>query len=309
MDYGILPWVLFNLFLIVMLALDLFVFNRKAHVIEFKEALKWVVFWVGLAVAFGFFIHFWRGSEVTTAYFSAYMVELSLSVDNLFVFLLLFTYFCVPQEYRHRVLFWGILGAIIMRALFIMAGITLLENIHWIIYIFGAFLVFTGIKMASRKEGEQHPESNPVIKLVSRYLPTTDCYRGSKFFVKEKGRFLATPLFMVLIAIETTDIIFAVDSIPAVLSITTDSFIVYTSNMLAIMGLRSMYFALCGFANKIYYLNYGLAAVLVFLGLKMLLSGILEIPTFVSLAIIAFILGVSIVASLRRRTPSQCGKN
>ena len=284
-----------------MLALDLFVFHRQAHVIEMKEALKWVAVWVGLAVGFGVFIYFWRGGVIALGYFSAYLVEQSLSVDNLFVFLMFFTYFRVPQEYRHRVLFWGILGAIVMRAIFILAGITLIENIHWIIYVFGAFLIFTGIKIGSKKDENPHPEANPVIKLMSRFLPMTKNYHGGKFFIQENGRRLATPLFTVLVAVETTDIIFAVDSIPAVLAITTDPFIVYTSNMFAVMGLRSIYFALSGFAERMHYLHYGLAAVLVFLGTKMLISDIYEIPTIISLLTTTTILGVSVIASLRRR--------
>jgi tellurite resistance protein TerC len=305
MDYGIFPWIFFNAFLIIMLALDLFVFNRKVHVIKVKESLKWVAVWVGLSIAFGVFIYFWRGSVTALDYFSSYLVELSLSVDNLFVFLMLFTYFCVPLEYRHRVLFWGILGAILMRAVFILGGITLMENIHWIIYVFGTFLIVTGIKMGSKKGGNPHPEANPVLKLMSRFLPMSKNYHGSKFFIQENSRRLATPLFTVLVAIETTDIIFAVDSIPAVLAITTDSFIVYTSNMLAVMGLRSMFFALSGFVERMHYLHYGLAAVLVFLGSKMLISGVYEIPTFISLLIIAVILSVSIIASLRRKPQSE----
>ena len=301
MDYGIFPWVLFNVFLLTMLALDLFVFHRKAHVITVKEALKWVIVWIGLAVAFGVFIYFWRGSAVALNYFSAYLVEKTLSVDNLFVFLMFFTYFCVPQEYRHRVLFWGILGAVVTRAIFILAGVTLIENIHWIIYVFGAFLVFTGIRMGIKKGDNPHPEANPVIKFISRFLPMTKNYHGGKFFTRENGRRLATPLFTVLVAIEATDIIFAVDSIPAVLAITTDPFIVYTSNMFAIMGLRSLYFALVGFAERMHYLHHGLAAVLVFLGTKMLVSGIYEIPTISSLLIIVTILSIAVIASLRRR--------
>ena len=301
MDYGVLPWIIFNLFLVTMLALDLFVFHRKAHVIEMKEALKWAAFWVALAVIFGVFIYIWQGGKTALDYFSAYLVEQSLSVDNLFVFLMFFTYFCVPQENRHRVLFWGILGAIVMRAVFIVAGITLIENIHWIIYVFGAFLIFTGIKMGSKKDENPHPEANPVIKLMSRLLPVTANYHGSKFFVRDNGRNLATPLFTVLVAVETTDIIFAVDSIPAVLAITTDAFIVYTSNMFAVMGLRSIFFALCGFAERMHYLHYGLATILVFLGSKMLLSSVYKISTPVSLLVIAVILSVSVIASLRRR--------
>lgn len=302
MEYGILPWVLFNIFLVGMLILDVFVFHRRDHVIKMKEALLWSAVWIGLAIAFGIFIFFWRDGETALNYFSGYVTEKSLSVDNLFVMLMLFTYFCVPGEYRHRVLFWGILGAIVMRAIFILVGITLIENIHWIIYLFGAFLIFTGIRMGLKKEDNPHPEANPVIKLIARLLPVTNNYHGHSFFTKENGRRLATPLFAVLLAIEATDIIFAVDSIPAVLAITTEPYIVYTSNMFAILGLRSLYFAFSSFAERLYYLHYGLAAVLSFLGAKMLLSRFYEIHTEISLLVIALILSVSVIASLRRQS-------
>lgn len=301
MEYGVLPWLLFNIFLVTMLMMDVFVFHRKDHVIKMKEALLWSAFWIGLAIAFGIFIYFWRDGETSLNYFSGYITEKSLSVDNLFVILMLFTYFCVPQEYRHRVLFWGILGAIIMRAIFILAGITLIEHFHWVIYVFGAFLIFTGIKMGMKKDDNPHPEANPVIKLIARFLPMSKTYHGHSFFTKENGRRLATPLFAVLVSIEATDIIFAVDSIPAVLAITTEPFIVYTSNMFAILGLRSLYFAFSGFAERLYYLHYGLAAVLTFLGTKMLISRFYEIPTLISLLVIAVILIISVITSLRRQ--------
>lgn len=305
MNYGILPWILFNLFLLTMLALDLFVFHRRAHIIKINEALKWSIIWVLLAAVFGVFLSFWRGSATALDYFSAYLVEKTLSVDNLFVFLMFFTYFCVPQEYRHKVLFWGILGAVFTRAVFILAGVALLEQIHWVIYLFGAFLIFTGAKMGFKKGENTHPEANPVMRFIARFLPMTRAYHGGKFFTLENGRRLATPLFTVLVAIEATDVIFAVDSIPAVLAITTDPFIVYTSNMFAIMGLRSLYFALSGFAERVYYLHYGLALVLVFLGIKMVLSGIFHIPTVVSLSIIVSTLAISVFASLRRKPSAQ----
>lgn len=300
MDIGIWPWILFNVFLLTMLALDLFVFHRHAHVLKFKEAIGWVVLWVSLAIIFGLGIGVFGGWEHAADYFAAYVVEESLSVDNLFVFLMLFTYFCVPREYRHRVLFWGIVGAILMRAGFIFGGIALINAFHWIIYVFGAFLVFTGIRMGVKKEEDPHPEANPVLKLVRRFLPMSREYHGGKFFTVENGRKVATPLLAVLVAVETTDIIFAVDSIPAVLSITTDPFIVYTSNMFAIMGLRSIYFALEGFADRLYYLHYGLATILVFLGFKMLISGIYHMPTLLSLAVIFVVLSISVIASLKR---------
>ncbi|ADJ25567.1 Integral membrane protein TerC [Dehalogenimonas lykanthroporepellens BL-DC-9] len=300
MDIGIWPWILFNAFLVTMLALDLFVFHRHAHVLKFKEAIGWVVVWISLAIVFGLGIGVFSGWEHATDYFAAYVVEESLSVDNLFVFLMLFTYFCVPREYRHRVLFWGIVGAILMRAGFIFGGIALINAFHWIIYIFGAFLVFTGVRMGMKKEEDPHPEANPVLKLVRRFLPMSQQYDGGNFFTVENGRRVATPLLAVLVAVETTDIIFAVDSIPAVLSITTDPFIVFTSNMFAIMGLRSIYFALEGFADRLYYLHYGLAIILVFLGFKMLISGVYHMPTFLSLAVIFVVLGISVIASLKR---------
>ena len=300
MDIGIWPWIIFNVFLITMLALDLFVFHRHAHIIKLKEAVGWVALWISLAIIFGIGIWIFAGAEHGMDYFAAYVVEESLSVDNLFVFLMLFTYFCVPREYRHRVLFWGIVGAIVMRAGFIFGGIALINSFHWIIYVFGAFLIFTGIRMGIKKEDDPHPEANPVLKLLRRFLPMSHHYDGGKFFTFENGRRVATPLLAVLVAVETTDIIFAVDSIPAVLSITTNPFIVYTSNMFAIMGLRSIYFALEGFADRLYYLHYGLATILVFLGFKMLISCIYHVPTIMSLLIIATVLGISVIASLKR---------
>jgi tellurite resistance protein TerC len=300
LNVGVWPWVLFNVFLVAMLLLDLLVFNRQAHAIKMKESLIWTGIWVALAVAFGFGIWIFEGSTHAINFFSGYVVEESLSVDNLFVFLMLFTYFCVPKEHQHRVLFWGILAAIVLRAAFILGGIALFQALEWIIYVFGAFLIFTGIRMGLQSEENPHPEANPVFKVVRRFLPMTANYHGGKFFTRENGRRLATPLFMVFIVVNLTDIIFAVDSIPAVLAITRDPFIVYTSNMFAIMGLRSIYFALSGFAQRLHYLHYGLSAVLVFLGVKMLLSSIYEIPTVLSLLVIAAILGAAVVASLRR---------
>jgi tellurite resistance protein TerC len=300
MDIGIWPWILFNVFLISMLLLDLLVFNRKAHAIKMKESLIWTSVWVGMAVIFGLGIWYFEGSSHAIAFFSGYVVEESLSVDNLFVFLMLFTYFSVPHEHQHRVLFWGILMAIVLRAAFIIGGIALFQALEWIIYVFGAFLIFTGIRMGMQSDENPHPEANPVVKLMCRFLPMTSSYHGGKFFTMENGRRLATPLFVVFMAVNLTDVIFAVDSIPAVLAITQDPFIVYTSNMFAIMGLRSIYFALSGFAQRLHYLHYGLAAVLVFLGVKMMLSGIFEIPTILSLLIIASLLGIAVIASLRR---------
>ena len=300
MEIGVLPWILFNVFLITMLLLDLFVFHRKAHVIQTKESLLWTGLWVGLAVVFGLGIWYFEGSSHALDFFSGYLVEESLSVDNLFVFLMLFTYFCVPKEHQYRVLFWGILMAIVLRAAFIIGGIALFQALEWIVYVFGAFLIFTGIRMGMQSDDNPHPAANPVVKLLCKFLPMTSKYHGGKFFILENGRRLATPLFMVFMAVNLTDVIFAVDSIPAILAITQDPFIVYTSNMFAIMGLRSIYFALSGFAQRLHYLHYGLAAVLVFLGVKMILSGIYHIPTFLSLLVIGSILAVAVIASLRR---------
>ena len=302
---SVLPWILFNVFLVTMLMLDLLVFHRKAHEISMKESITWTGIWIGLAVIFGFGIWLFEGSGNAINFFSGYVVEESLSVDNLFVFLTLFTYFCVPSAHQHRVLLWGILTAIVLRAAFILGGIALFQALEWTIYVFGAFLVFTGIRMATQSEENPHPESNPVLKLIRRFLPMTADYHGGKFFTMENGRRLATPLFLVFIVINLTDVIFAVDSIPAVLAITRDPFIVYTSNMFAIMGLRSIYFALSGFAKRLHYLHYGLSAVLVLLGVKMLLSKVYDIPTVVSLLLIAVILGAAVIASLRR--PPETG--
>ncbi len=300
-----LPWIVFNVFLVTMLLLDLLVFHRKVHEISLKESITWTAIWVGLAVIFGLGIWLFQGSANGINFFSGYVVEESLSVDNLFVFLTLFTYFCVPSAHQHRVLLWGILTAIVLRAAFILGGIALFQALEWTIYVFGAFLVFTGIRMATQSEENPHPESNPVLKLIRRFLPMTADYHGGKFFTMENGRRLATPLFLVFIVINLTDVIFAVDSIPAVLAITRDPFIVYTSNMFAIMGLRSIYFALSGFAKRLHYLHYGLSAVLVLLGVKMLLSKVYDIPTVVSLLLIAVILGAAVIASLRR--PPETG--
>ena len=290
----------FVLLVILILSFDLGVFNRRAHHIKFKEALIWSIVWVSIAVLFGLAIFLFLGSDKAIAYFTGYIIEESLSVDNLFVFLMLFTYFCVPAEYRHKVLFWGVIGAVVIRAIFILAGVALFNAFHWIIYVFGAFLVFTGIRIGIKKDEEVHQENNPVIKFFCRYFPVTNNYHNGHFMILENGRRFLTPLFLVVVAVETTDIIFAIDSIPAVLAITQDPFIVFTSNMFAVMGLRAIYFVLAGFAERLYYLNYGLAVILVFLGLKMLLSGIFDVPILISLGFIALALAISVVASIRK---------
>jgi tellurite resistance protein TerC len=298
MEKQVLLWVAFNIFVLAMLALDLGFFHRKAHVIKIKEALLWSGAWIALALLFNLGIYFWRGSETALEFLTGYLIEKSLSVDNIFVFLLIFSYFGVPSLYQHKVLFWGILGALIMRALFIVAGITLIEKFHWTIYIFGAFLILIGIKMALQKERKLRPERNPALKLFRRWVPVTEEYVEGKFFVRRLGHSFATPLLIVLIVVETTDIIFAVDSIPAILAITLDPFIVYTSNVFAILGLRALYFALAGIMELFHHLHYGLSAVLVFVGIKMLLSDLYKIPVSVALSVVAGILLISVVTSI-----------
>lgn len=295
-----MKWVLFNLFVLAMLALDLFVFHRKSHVIKFKEAIMWSVIWISLALLFNLGIYFWheRHSEAALEFLTGYLIEESLSVDNLFVFLLLFSFFRVPAHDQHRVLFWGILGAILMRAAFILVGVALIKKFEWVIYIFGAILVISGIKLAVEKDKEVHPEKNPVLRLFRRFFPVTEGYEGSKFFVKRGTRSFATPLFVVLLAVETTDVIFAVDSIPAVLAITRDPFLVYTSNIFAVLGLRSIYFALAGLMQLFHYLHYGLAFILVFVGVKMLIGHYYKMPIAVALEVVLGVLVISVIASL-----------
>ncbi|MCG3116582.1 MAG: TerC family protein [Candidatus Manganitrophus sp. SA1] len=297
------PWILFNLFVLGMLALDLGVFHRKAHVVRLKEALGWSVVWICLALLFNLLIYFWLGPETALQFLAGYVIEKSLSVDNLFVFLLIFSYFSVPSIYQHKILFWGILGALIMRAIFIAAGITLIEKFHWMIYLFGGFLIITGIKMAFQKDKELDPEANPVLRLFRRFVPVTSEYHESRFWVIKEGKRWATPLFVVLLLVETTDVIFAVDSIPAILAVTRDPFIVYTSNVFAILGLRALYFALAGIMQLFHYLHYGLSLILVFVGTKMLISDIYKVPIGIALAVIAGILIVSVVASILRPRP------
>jgi tellurite resistance protein TerC len=302
-------WVGFNLFVLAMLALDLGVFNRKAHVIRMREALTWSGVWIGLALVFnlGLYLGWWGGyppegrSYAALTFLTGYVVEKSLSVDNVFVIALLFSYFHVPPAYQHRVLFWGILGALVMRAILIFAGVALINRFHWIIYLFGLILIVSGIKMWFTKNQKIEPEKNPVLKLVRRIFPVTQESHGSKFFVRQGGKLALTPLFVVLIFVEWTDLIFAVDSIPAVLAVTTDPFIVYTSNIFAILGLRSLYFALAGVMAKFHHLHYGLSAILVFVGLKMLLVDFIKVPIGVSLGVIAAILAVSVIVSLLRK--------
>jgi TerC family integral membrane protein len=289
-------WILFNLFVLVMLVLDLGVFHRRNHVVKFREAMLWSAMWIALAAIFAVIVYFWYGRVPALEFVTGYVIELSLSVDNLFVFLLIFRYFQVPTVHQHKVLFWGILGALIMRAVFILAGVGLIRQFHWIIYVFGALLVYSGIKLFRQENAEIHPEKNPLLRLFRRWIPVTPDYEGAKFFVRRPGLY-ATPLFIVLLVVETTDVLFAVDSIPAILAITLDAFIVYTSNVFAILGLRSMYFALAGMMELFHYLHYGLSLVLIFVGGKMLVSHYYQIPTEIALGTVAGILIISVVAS------------
>jgi tellurite resistance protein TerC len=303
MDTPIIFWILFNAFVLLMLALDLGVFHRKTHEVSLKEALTWTSVWVILALVFNAIIFYWRGQQQALEFFTGYLVEKALSIDNIFVFIMIFTYFQVPSKYQHKVLFWGILGALIMRVIFIFAGVALIEKFHFTIYIFGALLIYTGYKMFYHNNAKIEPDKNPVIRFFKKFMPVTPDLHEDKFFVKLSGKQFATPLFLVLILIETTDLIFAVDSIPAILAITQDQFIVYTSNVFAILGLRSLYFALAGVVHRFWLLSYGLAVVLVFVGIKMLLIDAYKIPIEWSLVFIATIITGSIVLSLRLRKP------
>jgi tellurite resistance protein TerC len=292
-------WGGFVVLIAVLLALDLGVFRKKSREIKMKEALGWCGIWFSFAMGFNALVWWWLGSQPALEWFTGYLVELCLSVDNVFVFILIFTYFKVPAEHQHRVLFWGIVGAALMRFVFILAGVGLLERFHWLIYVFGAFLVFTGIKMALPKKEEFEPEKNIAVRLFRKLYPVTSHYDQGRFFTQANGRRAATPLLLVLLIIETTDLAFALDSIPAVLAITSNAFIVFTSNIFAILGLRSLYFALQGVMGLFRYLAFGLAVILVFIGSKMLLTSIhVHIPIGLSLGVIASVLAVSVIASL-----------
>lgn len=309
MHTDLIFWIGFNVFVLIMLALDLGLFNRKAHKISLKEALTWSLVWFTLAMCFNGLIYYWQGHAKALEFFTGYVIEKSLSVDNIFVFVLIFSYFKTPAIYQHKILFWGIIGALIMRAAFIFAGITMLEKFHWTIYIFGAILIFTGYRMLTQKEKLIQPENNSVIKFFKKVVPVTDEIHGSKFFVRVDGKRFATPLFLVLIIVEFTDLIFAVDSIPAILAITQDRFIVYTSNVFAILGLRSLYFALAGIIDKFHYLATGLAIILIFAGLKMLVSDFYKLPTYIALLVIITVLTISIIVSLRHNKKNKISQN
>jgi len=327
-----LPYIVFAVVVLMMMALDLGVFNRHARRLSLKEATAWSCAWIGLALSFNVGLYFWGtarglGSQAALEFFTGYIIEYSLSVDNIFVFVLIFSYFGVPSEYQHKILFWGILGALVMRAAFITTGVVLVRHFHWVFYVFGAFLIFTGIKMGQHEETEVHPERNVFIRLCHRIFPITPNYEGSKFFIKKSDKLFATPLFLVLVMVETTDLVFALDSIPAIFAITQNPFIIYSSNVFAILGLRSLYFVLDGFIDKFRFLKLGLSFVLSFIGLKMLspliLSGLTSVFTFVgmsdllpetfdipvqySLIVILSILAISILASLvpERKTANE----
>lgn len=291
-------WAGFVVFVIAMLALDLGIFHRKAHEVRFKEALGWSIVWVVLAMIFNAGIWYRFGAEPALQFLTGYVVEKALSVDNLFVFSVIFSYFSVPKEYQHRVLFWGILSALVMRAIFIAVGATLLATFHWVMYIFGAILVITGIKLLIQRNAEVHPEQNPVYKFFARLIPAVKEYRGAKFLVRDNGKWLATPLLLVLLSVEATDIVFAIDSIPAIFAITDDPFLVFTSNIFAMLGLRALYFLLAGVMQKFVYLKVGLALVLGFVGTKMLIVDLYKVPIGLSLGTVMLLLAGSVVASL-----------
>ena len=291
-------WIGFNLFVLLMLALDLGVFHKRSKEISIKEALTWTCVWVMLAFLFNVFVYYQLGQEKAFEFFTGYLIEKSLSVDNIFVIILIFGYFNVPGAYQHKVLFWGILGALVMRVAFIFAGVELIHKFHWIIYVFGAFLVYTGLKISTQGDVKLDPEKNPVVKLVRKLFRVTPTFEGDQFFTRKNTLLYATPLFVVVVMIEFTDVVFAVDSIPAILSISDDPFIVYTSNVFAILGLRSLYFALAGIDKYFVYLKYGLSAILVFVGLKMCLVDVIKIPIEISLAFIILTLSMAVLASM-----------
>lgn len=290
-------WIAFNVFIVFLLFIDLFALHRKDKEVGLKEALCTSLIWIGIALVFNYGLYIFRGKEAALNFLAGYLIEKSLSVDNLFIFILIFKYFHTPKKYQHKVLFWGILGAIVLRTVFIIFGVSLVSAFHWVLYIFGAFLIYTGIKMALPQSEEVQPEHNPFLKLIQKWMPVTQEYHGHHFFIQKQGCWWATPLLMTLLAIESTDVIFAIDSIPAIMAITLNPFIIYTSNIFAILGLRSLYFALAGLMPLFHYLHYGLAAILIFIGMKMLIEPYIEIPIYLSLGFIVVAISVSIGAS------------
>jgi tellurite resistance protein TerC len=307
MVFPVWAWVAFGAFVLAMLVLDLFVVHRDAKEISFREASVLSAFWVALGLLFGILVWAWAGPTTAGEYYAGYVIEKALSVDNVFVFALIFAYFAVPVGYQYRVLFWGVVGALVLRVVFILVGAELLETYDWMVYVFGAFLIYTGIRMARHSNQEVHPERNPVLRLLRRVLPITDGYRGQKLLVRERGKLMATPLLAVLVAVETTDVVFAVDSIPAIFAITTNTFVVWTSNAFAILGLRALYFMLAGLMRRFGYLSLGLSVVLVFVGAKFIWSDLFgKVPIWVSLPFIATVVAVSVAASLWK-TRAQVG--
>lgn len=314
MTNTMLLWVGFSVFVLTMLILDLGVFHRKAHAVSLREAAIWTVVWVVLALGFNVAVYFLKGSTAALEFFTGYVIEWSLSMDNVFVFAVVFGYFAVPKQHQHRVLFWGILGAVVMRLTFILIGTALLKQFHWVIYVFGAIVLIAGIKMFRQGAEDIHPERNPLLNLARKYLRVTPTFEGERFFVRQNGALLATPLFLVLIVVEATDVVFAVDSIPAIFAITRDPFIVFTSNIFAILGLRALYFLLAGVMGMFRYLDEGLAVILCFIGVKMLITDFYKIPIGLSLGVVCAVLAISIVASLcvasaeRRISPTKVPK-
>lgn len=305
MSESAILWSSFSVFVMGMLALDLGVFHRKAHSVSVKEALIWTAVWITLAMLFNLFVYSYFGKEKALEFFTAYLVEKSLSIDNIFVMIMIFSYFSVPNSYQHKVLFWGIFGALVMRVIFIFAGIELIHKFHWLIYLFGGFLIVTGARMVIGEDKPIEPDKNPLVKLVRRLFPVTDSFEGDNFFVTRDKKTWATPLFIVVVLIEATDLIFAVDSIPAIIAISEDTFIVYTSNVFAILGLRSLYFALAGIEKYFTYLKYGLATILVFVGIKMCIVDFYKIPVEISLIVISFLLAISMLASVILKKKSE----
>lgn len=301
MSPDLAAWAAFLAFVVALLALDLFVLHRDAHEVSVREAAGWSAFWIALGLSFAGVIWATRGGTAAGEYLAGYLIEKSLSVDNVFVFVLIFSFFAVPAAYQHRVLFWGVLGALVLRGVFIVAGAALLEAFHWVLYVFGAFLVYTGLKMFRHEDLALDPDENRVLRLLRRFLPMTTEYHGQRLFIRQAGTLVATPLFAVLVIVETTDLIFAVDSIPAIFAVTRDPFLVFTSNVFAILGLRALYFLLAGVAHRFVYLKAGLAVILVFVGSKMLIADLYHVPIGISLGVIASVLTLSIALSLRSK--------
>ena len=308
MDQQLVAWGGFLIFVLAMLALDLGILNRKAHVIGMREAIVWSIFWTVVAIIFNIYVYYTRGTKDGIDFLTGYILERSLSLDNLFVFLMIFNYFAVHGKYQHRVLFWGIIGALVFRAIFIGSGITLLRMFHWTIYIMGGFLIYTGVKMGLAKDDSLEPEKNPVVRLCSKYLPMTNKYVDGNFFARVDGKLMATPMFVVLLLVETSDIVFAFDSVPAILAITLDPYVVFTSNVMAILGMRALYFALAAMYAIFHYLKVGLSIVLVLIGLKMIASDFVHLPVWLTLTLVVVIVTVSIVASILIPRKEEPGK-